>query len=147
MPPVPSSAMVALSPRFTFLATLCAIAALSSAPISDAAVLRSRSSAPALANMGSSHSHAEAATWLPRHSSHVVEDLPVLPPPKSSGESHKVYADSGDSSSNKDDRKIPSAVSSNGENDVSAGDGDKDSLYDDNGAVPKERGKVKVCIF
>ncbi|KAI0305801.1 hypothetical protein B0F90DRAFT_925908 [Multifurca ochricompacta] len=40
--------MVALSHRFTFLAALCAIAALSSAPISDAAALRLPTSDPAL---------------------------------------------------------------------------------------------------
>jgi hypothetical protein len=135
--------MVTLTPRFTFLATLCALAALSSAPISDAAVLRLHASASALTNMASGHSHAEAATWFPRHSSHVLEDPPVLPLPKGSGEAIKNYADSGDSSgssSSKGDRKIPSPDGSRGEKEVSAGD-------DDNGAVPREGGKVKVRVF
>jgi hypothetical protein len=144
--------MVTLSPRFTFLATLCALAALSSAPISDAAVLGLRASDPALADVASGRSHAGAATWFPRHSSHVVDDPPLLPLPKSPGESYKNYADSGDSpssSGNKYDQKIPSAGGSHGEKgkDVSAGDGNKDSQYDDNGAVPKEGGKVRVRIF
>ena len=147
--PVPSSTMVTLTPRFTFLATLCALAALSSAPISDAAVLRLRTSASALTNMASGHSHAEVATWFPRHSSHVLEDPPVLPLPKEFGESTKNFTDSGDSSGNsssKGDRKIPSTGGSRGEKEVSTGDNDNDPSYDDNGAVPREKGKVKVRV-
>ena len=139
--------MVTLSPRFTFLATLCALAALSSAPISDAAVLSLRASDPALTNMASGHSHAGAATWFPRHSSHVVDDPPILPLPKSSGKSFKNYADSGDSRSgldNKDDQKSPSASGSHGEKDVPAGDRNKDSTYEDSGAISKEGEKVEV---
>lgn len=149
LPPVPSSTMVTLSPKFTLLATLCALAALSSAPISDAAVLRLRASDPALTNMASGHSQAGAATWFPRHSSHVVDDPPVLPLPQTSGKSYKNYADSGDSRNslgNKDDQKIPSAGGSHEEKAVSAGDRNRYSPYDNNGAVPKEGGKVKVRI-
>lgn len=148
--PVPSSTMVTLSPRFTFLATLCALAALSSAPISDAAVLRLRALDPSLTNMASGHSHAGATTWFPRHSSYAVDNSPILPLPKTSGKSFKNSADSGDSRSgldNKDDQKSPSAGGSHGEKDVSAGDRNKDSTYEYNDAAFKEGGKVKVRIF
>lgn len=83
--------MVALSPRFTFLATVCALAALSSAPVSDAALLRLRASDPALANMAPGH-------WLRSHSSSAADRPPVLSPLKSTPvESHKDLADSSDS--------------------------------------------------
>jgi|SRR6267154_5789101 len=127
--------MVALSPRFTFLATICALAALSSAPVSDAAVLRLRASDPALANMAPGH-------WFRSHSSRVADHPPVLPLPKSPVESHKNSADSSDSpssSGNKNDQKIPSAGGSHGEKDVSS-DGDDDNAHEDGG-------KVRVRIF
>lgn len=127
--------MVALSPRFTFLATICVLAALSSAPVSDAAVLPLRASNPALANMAPGH-------WFRGHSSHVADLPPVLPLPKSPVESHKNSADSSDSpssSGNKNDQKVPSAGGSHGEKDVSS-DG-----VDDN--VHEEGGKVRVRIF
>ena len=98
---------------------------------------------------GHSHAEAEAATWFPRHSSRVSEDPPVLSLPKGFGESLKNYADSGDSSgssSNKDNRKIPSAGGSRGKEE-SAHDGNKNSPYNDNGVVPREGGKVKVRVF
>jgi hypothetical protein len=130
-----SSTMVALSPRFTFLATICVLAALSSAPVSDAAVLRSRASDPALANMAPGH-------WFRSHSSRVADLPPVLPLPKSPVESHKKSADSSDSpssSGDKNDQKVPSAGGSHGEKDVSS-DGD-------DGGVHEEGGKIRVRIF
>jgi hypothetical protein len=130
-----SSTMVALSPRFTFLATICVLAALSSAPVSDAAVLRSRASDPALANMAPGH-------WFRSHSSRVADLPAVLPLPKIPVESHKKSADSSDSpssSGNKNDQKVPSAGGSHGEKDVSS-DGD-------NGGVHEEGGKIRVRIF
>jgi hypothetical protein len=138
-----SSTMVALSPRFTFLATFCALAAFSSAPVSDAAVLRLRNSDPALANMASGH-------WSRGHSSLVADHPPVLPLPKSPVESHKNSADSSDGpsrSGNKADQKTPSAGGSHGDKDVSASDGNKGSLDDDNANVHEEGGKVIVRIF
>lgn len=123
--------MVTLSPRFTFLATICALAALSSAPVSDAAVLRLHVSDPALANMAPGH-------WFRSHSSRVADQPPVLPLPKSPVESHKNSADSSispNSPGNKNDRKIPSAGGSHGEKDVSSDD--------DDGNVHEEGGKVK----
>ena len=128
--------MVALSPRFTFLATVCALVALSSAPVSDAAVLRLRASDRALANMAPGHRFRS-------HSSLVADHPPVLPLPKSPVESHKNSADSSDSPSssgnNKNDQKISSAGGSHGEKDVSSDD--------DDGNVHEKGGKVRVRIF
>jgi hypothetical protein len=137
--------MVSLSPRFTFLATFCALAALSSAPISDAAVLGLRSSDSALANMASGDPHAGAATWFTRHSSHVVDKPPVLPLPRSHGEFSDL-GNSPSSSSGKDGQKISSADGSHGEKNVFAGDGNKGSPYDNNGEVPNEGEIFKVRI-
>jgi hypothetical protein len=126
--------MVALSPRFTFLATICVLAALSSAPVSDAAVLRLRASDPALANMAPGH-------WFRSHSSRVADFPPVLPLPKSPVESHKKSADSSDSPSslgNKNDQKIPSDGGSQGGKDVPS-----DA---DNGNTHEEGGKIRVRI-
>ncbi len=135
--------MVALSPRFTVLTALCVLAALSSAPISDAAVLPLSTLDPALTNVASGH--------RPRsHSSHAADHPPVLPLPKGPGGSYKDYEDSGNSptsSGNKGDQKIPHAGGSHGEKDASAGDEDKGSSYDDNGTVHVGGGKVKVRIF
>ncbi len=135
--------MVALSPRFTFLATFCALAALSSAPVSDAAILRLRTSDPALANMASGH-------WFRSPPSLVADHPPVLPLPKSPVESHKNSADSSDGpsrSGNKTNQKTPSVGGSHGEKDVSASDGNKGSSNDDDGNVHEEGGKVRVRIF
>ena len=132
--------MVALSPRFTFLATVCTLAALSSAPVSDAALLRLRTSDPALANMAPGH-------WFRSHSSSVADRSPVLPLPV---ESHKDPADSSDSpssSGNKNDQKTPSAVGAHGDKGVSTSDGKKDSSNDDDENVHEEGGKVRVRIF
>jgi len=135
--------MVALSPRFTSLATICALAALSSAPVSDAAVLRLRASDPALANMAPGH-------WFRSHSSLVADHPPVLPLPKSHVEPHKNSAGSSDSpsvSGNKNDSKIPSADGSHGEKVVPASDGNKGSSDGDDGDPREEGGKVRVRTF
>jgi hypothetical protein len=126
--------MVALSPRFTFLATFCALAAFSSAPVSDASVLRLRASDPALANMAPGH-------WFRSQSSPQEGHSPVLPLPV---EPHKKTPDSSD---NKNDQRVPSAGGSHGKKDVSAGDGSKDSSDDDDNNVHEEGGKVRVRIF
>lgn len=136
--------MVALSPRFTFLATICALAALSSAPVSDAAVLRLRASDPALANMTPGH-------WFRSQSSPVADHPlgPVIPLPKKPVESHKDSADSGDSpssSGNKNDQKAPSAGGTHGEKDVSTSDGKKGSLDENDDNVHEGGGKVRVRI-
>lgn len=126
--------MVALSPRFTFLATICVLAALSSAPVSDAAALHLRASDPALANMAPGH-------WFRSHSSFVADSPPVIPLPKSPLDSHKNSAGSSggaSSSRNKNDQKIPSGGSSHGEKDVSSDD--------DGGNVHEDGGKVRVRI-
>ena len=120
--------MVAHSPRFAFLATLCALAALTSAPVSDAAVLGLRASDPALANMAPGH-------WF-RSQSSPVADHPVLPLPKSPG-----------SSGNKNDEKVSSAGGSHGGKDVSASDGNKGSSSDDDDNAHEEGGKIRVRIF
>jgi len=124
--------MVAISPRFTFLATLCALAALSSAPISDAAVLRlPRASDLASTEVTSNYAHSGASTFLSRRSSHVVDGSPVLPLPKGLGE--KKSADSGDSLSSS-----PSGDGSHEEKDASTGH--------DSSVVHKEAGEAKVKV-
>ena len=104
--------MVAISPRFTFLATLCALAALSSAPITGAAVLH----LPRASDLASNYAHSGASTFLSRRSSHVVDASPVLPLPKGLGGSQKKSADSGDSPSSS-----PSGDESHAEKDASTG--------------------------
>lgn len=118
--------MAAFSPRFALLATLCALAALSSAPISDAAVLRLRASDLASTEMTSTHACSEAATSMPRRSFHVVDDAPVLPLP---GGSERKYADMSDS---------PSGSLSGG--------GHESEDSDDNGSVPKKGRKAKARV-
>ena len=133
--------MIAISPRFTFLATLCALAALSSAPISDAAVLRLRASDLASTEVTSNYAQSGASTFLSRRSSHVVDDSPVLPLPKGLGGSSKKPADSGDSLSDS-----PSDDESHGEKDASTGHDNEDSTYDDSSVVHKKGGKAKVKV-
>jgi hypothetical protein len=137
--------MVAISPRFTFLATLCALAALSSAPISDAAVLRlPRASDPASTKVTSAYAHSGASTFLSRRSSHVVNNSPVLPLPKGLGGSQRKSADSSDSLSSS-----PSGDESHGEKDATTGHDAEDSIHDDSSVVHKKGGeaKGKVRIF
>jgi hypothetical protein len=129
--------MVAISPRFTFLATFCALAAISSAPISDASVLRLRASDPALANMAPGHRFRS-------QSSPVADHPPVLPLPESPVESHKKSLGSSD---NKNDQNNSSAGGSHGGKDVPASDGNEDPSDDDDDNAHDEGGKVKVRIF
>ena len=128
--------MVALSPRFTLLATLCALAALSSAPISDAAVLRLR--APDLA---SNYAYSGASTLLSRRSSYVVGDSPVLPLPKGLVGSQNKSADSSGGLSSS-----PSGGEPHGDKDVSAGHDTEESTDDDSTAVHNKGGEVKVKV-
>ncbi len=126
--------MAALSPRFTFLAALCALVAISSAPISDAAVLPLRASDLASTEMTLTQAYSGAATLSDRRSSHVVDGTPVLPLPEDLGGSQKKYADSDDG------RNL------HGEKDGFAGHDTEDSTYDDSGAVSKKGGKAKVKV-
>jgi hypothetical protein len=157
--------MVALSPRFTFLAALSTLAALSAVPVSDAAVLHLRALDPTLAK-------AEVAPLIPstdgkttpmnaaRFSSRDAhrdakeyDSAPVLPlpVPKYSGtseESKKGSGDSLDSSSSKDDNRHLSDDGSHGKEDVYSGDKKKDALHRDHGSVSEkdEKAKDKVRI-
>ncbi|KAI0292286.1 hypothetical protein BC826DRAFT_446560 [Russula brevipes] len=136
--------MVALSPRFTFLATLCVLAAFSSVPISDAAVLRLRASDAGLTEMMSSNRQTGAAAWFPSRSSHAVGDPPVLPLPKGSG---KDFGDSGDGPSgsrSEDDRKTRAGRGPQEDKDASTGDNDEHNPYEVNGAVSKKGENTKV---
>ena len=133
--------MVAFSPRFAFLATLCTIAALSSAPISDAAVLRLRASDLASTEMASTHTNSEAATWMPRRSSHVVGDAPVLPLPQGLAGSQRKYADTRDRPSGS-----PSGGDAHDGEGVFEGHDANDSTYDDNGSVLKKSGKANAKV-
>ena len=133
--------MVTFSPRFAFLATLCALAAISSAPISDAAVLRLRASDLASTEMTSTHTDSEAGTWMPRRSSHVADDAPVLPLPQGLGGSQKKSADTSDRPSGPS-----SGGEAHGEKDVFEGQDAEDSTYDDNGPVSKKSGKAKARV-
>ena len=133
--------MAAFSPRFAFLATLCALAALSSAPISDAAVLRLRVSDLTSTEMTSTGTDSEAAAWMPRRSSHEVVGAPVLPLPQGPGGSQKKYAGTSDRPSGS-----PYGGDAHGEKDVFEGHDAEDSTYDDNGSVSKKSGKAKARV-
>ncbi|KAI9449779.1 hypothetical protein F5148DRAFT_1245854 [Russula earlei] len=128
--------MVAISPRFTFLVTLCVLAAFSSAPISDAAVLRLRDLDPISAEMTSTHGNAMAAT---RFSSRVVKGPLVIPLPKGHETPQKGYGDG-------DRKKLSGGGTHRDDKDVSADEDNDDYLYDDNGAVSKKDGNVKVKV-
>src|SRR5712671_542276 len=138
--------MVALTPRFTLLATICVLAAISSAPISDAAVLRRRALDPASIESGSTHTRIGTGSLSSRRSSHVAYGGPVLPLPKSHATSQKGYGDSSSSSDTESDEKTLSGGSQHGETDVSAGAENEDSSYEDNSADSKKGGKVNVKV-
>jgi hypothetical protein len=131
--------MVALSPRFTFLAMLCTLAALSSAPISDAVVLPLRASDLASTEMTSNRGHSgAAATFFPRRPSQVLDDTPALPLPKGFGGLQKDPANSDDSPSGS-----PSGGDPHGEKDASAGE---DSTDAGSSAVSTNGGKAKAKV-
>jgi hypothetical protein len=121
---------LAISPRFTFLAMLCTLAALSSAPISDAVVLPLRASDLASTEMTSNRAHSGAATFFSRRSS--------LPLPKGFGGSQKDLANSDDSPSGS-----PSGGDPHGEKDASAGE---DSTDAGSSAVSTKAGKAKAKV-
>ncbi|KAH9967140.1 hypothetical protein BC827DRAFT_1171801 [Russula dissimulans] len=135
--------MVALTPRFTILATFCALAAISSAPISDAAVLHRRTLDPASMEKTSTHTRTGIASLFSRRSSYVAHGGPVLPLPKGHGASQKDYGDSPGSSDTESDEKTLSG-SRHEETDVSAGAENEDSSYEDNGVISKKAGKFKA---
>lgn len=139
--------MAALPSRFAFLAALCVLSVLSSAPISDAAVLRLRDSDPASTAMAA-NTHAGPATRFPGRSSHVADDPPVLPLQKGLGAPRKNSSDSGDSpssSSIESNRKIVSSDSQK-EKDMSEADEDKNSPYDDEDEISMKGGKAKSKV-
>jgi hypothetical protein len=144
--------MVALSPRFTFLATLCTLTAISMTPLSEAAILRMQ--APSMEVRSTSvHTHPGATTSHdhytlstdPRADPKADDKIyaPVLPMPKSSKNKASSSESSG-SSGSKNDRK--SGDDSHGE-DVSEGDESKHTSNGDQGSVPKkEKAKDKVGV-
>ncbi|KAH9965047.1 Piwi domain-containing protein [Lactifluus volemus] len=114
--------MIALSPRFTFLAALSTLAALSSFHVSDAAVLRSRDFVfPWIKVPG-----IDGGTLFPRHSSPQVLEA-----------SQKGKTVSGDSSERgEDDGKRPSDGLEEG---AVYSDGKKETLRTDKKAKDKDR--------
>ncbi len=151
--------MVALSPRFTFLATLCTLTAIFMAPLSEAAVLQLRASHPPSAEVASTFVHTRPRA--PTHDHYTLstdssadpqeEDkiyAPLLSIPKSADVPPKNKTDSSEgsgSSGSKSDRKSPSGGDSHGEEDVSEGDENKHASHDDQGSVSKkEKAKDKV---
>ncbi|KAI9440666.1 hypothetical protein H4582DRAFT_2097482 [Lactarius indigo] len=144
--------MVALSPSFTFLATLCTLIAISMAPLSEAAVLQLRASRPPSMEVTSTFVHARprAATSHDHHASSTnsradlqEEDkiyAPLLSIPKPTDVPLKNRTDSNGgpgSLSSKSDRKSPSDGNLHGEGD-SEGDEDKHVSHGDQGSVSKK---------
>ena len=76
---------------------------------------------------------------MPRRSSHVVDDAPVLPLPQGLGGSQQTYADTSDRPSGS-----PSGAGAHGEKDVFEGHDAEDS--DDNGSVSKKSRKSKARV-
>ncbi|KAH9066791.1 hypothetical protein EDB87DRAFT_460220 [Lactarius vividus] len=114
--------MVALSPSFTFLATLCTLTAISMAPISEAAVLQLRAShPPSKVTSAFDHTRPRAATSHDHYASSTVsraglqeEDkiyapLLSIPKPTDVPPKNKTNSTEGSGSlSSKSDRKSPS---------------------------------------
>ena len=132
--------MVALSPRFTFLATLCTLTAISMAPLSEAAILRMRPpstdvrSTSVHTHPGATTSHDHYALSTDPRTDHKDDDkiyAPILPMPKSKASS----SGSSGSSGSKNNRK--SGDDSHGE-DVSEGDESKHASHGDQGSVSKK---------
>ncbi|KAH9167486.1 hypothetical protein EDB89DRAFT_2232352 [Lactarius sanguifluus] len=145
--------MVALSPSFTFLATLCTLTAISMAPISEAAVLQLRAPHLPLTEVTPTfdHTRSRAATSHDHYASSTdsrvglqEEDkiyAPLLSIPKPTDVPPKNKTDSTDGSgslSSKSDRKSPSGGDLHGEEDDSEGDEDKHASHGDEGSVSKK---------
>jgi hypothetical protein len=143
--------MVALSPRFTFLAMLCSLTAVSMAPLSEAAVLQLRTSHPPSMEVKSnfvhtrrraSTSHDHYATSTDSRAVPQGEDkiyAPLLPMPKSANvpPKNKTSASAGSSGSGGDsDRK--SGDGSEGEESQHVSHGDQGSVS------KKDQAKDKV---
>ncbi|KAH8983160.1 hypothetical protein EDB86DRAFT_3106504 [Lactarius hatsudake] len=139
--------MVALSPSFTFLATLCTLTAISMAPISEAAVLQLRVPHQEVTS-SFDHTRPRAATSHDHYASSTdsravlqEEDkiyAPLLSIPKPTDVPPKNKTDSTDGSgslSSKSDRKSPSGGNLHGEEDDSEGDEDK---HGNEGSVSKK---------
>ncbi|KAH9000428.1 hypothetical protein EDB92DRAFT_1831240 [Lactarius akahatsu] len=143
--------MVALSPSFTFLATLCTLTAISMAPISEAAVLQLRAPHQEVTSTFD-HTRPRAATSHDHYASSMdssraglqEEDkiyAPLLSIPKPTDVPPKNKTDSTDGSgslSSKSDRKSPSGGDLHGEEDDSEGDEDKHASHGDEGSVSKK---------
>ena len=155
--------MVALSPRFTFLATLCTLTAVSMVPLSEAAVLQLRAPHPLSMEVSStlvntrptaaaSHDHYTSSTDS-RADSQAEDKIyapllsmpkPVDVPPKNTTNSSEGSGSSG----SKSDRKSSSSGDSY-EKDVSEGDESKHASHGDKSSVSEEKmAKDKVgCSF
>ena len=142
--------MVALSPRFTFLATLCTLTAVSMAPLSEAAALQLHPPSMGVvytrSRASTSHGHYTLSTDSradAQEEDKIYAPLLSMPnsvdvPPKNKANSSEGSGDSG----SKSDRK--SGGDSHGE-DISEGDESKHASHDDQGSVSKkERAKDKV---
>ncbi len=151
--------MVALSPRFTFLATLCTLTAISMAPLSDAAVLQLRASQHPSMEAASNFVHArpKAATSrgyytlsINSRSDHQEDKVhaPLLPLPKTADVPPKNKTDSSEgsgSSGSNSDHKSPSGGDSHGEEDVSEGVRGMRPLHGEKSSVSeKEKSTDKV---
>ncbi|KAI0050982.1 hypothetical protein FA95DRAFT_418268 [Auriscalpium vulgare] len=126
--------MVALSPRFTLLAALCALAALSSGPSADAAAIHMRgnvNSTSAVAYMGTTTAHAHSAS---ASSDVQAKGDPVVPLPKGGDTPAVKKGDSDVSGGTKS--KAKGKDKDGGKKDDDSGDddsGDDDSGDDDSG--------------
>ncbi|KAH9074741.1 hypothetical protein EDB83DRAFT_1866086 [Lactarius deliciosus] len=142
--------MVALSPSFTFLATLCTLTAISMAPISEAAVLQLRAPYQEVTSTFD-HTRPRAATSHDHYASSTdsragvqEEDriyAPLLSIPKPTDVPPKNKTDSTDGSgslSSKSDRKSPSGGDLHGEEDDPESDEDKHTSHGDEGSVSKK---------
>ena len=161
---VTSFSMVALSPRFTFLAALSTLAALSLVPVSDAAVLRLRDSdatstkvevAQALPAPRGRSALADARRFTSRDAhrhAQVYDSSPVipLPAPALPGAPQAGSDDSSGSSGSESDGKHLSDGSSH-EKDVPSGTKDKDAPHGDTSSVSekskKAKGKVSITQY
>jgi hypothetical protein len=152
--------MVALSPRFTLLAALSTLAALSAVPVSYAAVLHLRALdptpakvevAPLISGTDGRTSSMNAARFPSRdahrdakeYDSPPVLPLPVPKYPGPSEEGKKGSGDGSDSSGGKDDDRHFSDDSSYGKGDVHSGDKKKDALHGDHDSVSEKDKKAK----
>ena len=139
--------MIALSPRFTFLAVLSTLAALSSVHVSDAAVLRSRAldSTRTVIDEGTVLVTRKPLRFLSRDAhkdAQVYDSSPVIPLPKYFGASQKGKTVSGDSPDDEGDGKRHSD-GSYGEDAVLSDDKKEDTPHGDHDPVSEKDKKAK----